>query len=390
MIDDLTLESFLLRNRISQDTWKEASIEWESLIAIGLDYQRYGPQLREYAAMLARVVQQYDGVHSVRWRIKDSEHMLEKIVRKRAANADKYLAINVHNYYSIITDLIGIRALHLFKNEALDIDTAIREHQQLIDTEQPLVYTRKGDTDPEDTFPKDRFEHREHPAGYRSVHYIIQAQPQKRQVYAEVQVRTIFEEGWSEIDHRIRYPNFNSDKMVNIFLAIFNRLAGQADEMGSFVQGLAQASTSTQLELAAAHDEKRKSLEAMDALVAELEQKTEQHALSQSAVAKLKEELSRMRSAAEAAESRAGIFSNDWFENIKRSSEIARNFAGNDIASQAISILGSSFNSSKAIENIESLNSIFNAANIFSHPASIEKLSNVKKTDRKKKPDDEN
>ena len=390
MIADLTLESFLLRNRICQATWEAASIEWESLIAIGLDYQRYGPQLREYAAMLARIVQQYDGVHSVRWRIKDTEHMLEKIIRKRALNADKYLNINNQNYYSIITDLIGIRALHLFKNEALTIDAAIREHQLLIDKEQPLVYTRKGDTVPEDVFPKDRFEHREHPAGYRSVHYIIQAQPQKRQVYAEVQVRTIFEEGWSEIDHRVRYPNFNSDKMVDIFLAIFNRLAGQADEMGSFVQGLAQTSTSTQLELAAAHDEKRKSLEAMDELVAELEQKTEQHALSQSAVAKLKEELSRMRSAAETAELRAGIFSNAWFEKIKRSSELVNDFGGNDIASQAISILGSSFNTAKALENIEHLNPAFNSSNIFATPIKVANLARVKKPQRKKKTDDDN
>ena len=301
MIDNLSLEAFLLRNRIDQDMWDAASIEWETLTAISLDYQRQGPQLKEYAAMLARVVQQYNGVHSVRWRIKDSEHMLEKIVRKRAAKSEKYLTINVENYYSIITDLIGIRALHLFKNEALAIDASIRENQLLIKSEQPLVYTRKGDTVPEDLFPKERFDHQEHPAGYRSVHYIIQAQPQKRQVYAELQVRTIFEEGWSEIDHQVRYPNFNSDKMVDIFLAIFNRLAGQADEMGSFVQALAQVSTSTQSELTAAHDEKRKSLEAMDALVAELEQKTEQHAQAQTSVTKLKNELSRMRSAAEIA-----------------------------------------------------------------------------------------
>ncbi|WP_338567318.1 hypothetical protein V6L78_15750 [Pseudomonas canadensis] len=388
MIDRLTLEDFLTRNRINQDTWDGASIEWETLIAIGLDYQRYGPQLREYAAMLARIVQQYDGVHSVRWRVKDTEHMLEKIIRKRATNAEKYLQIDIKNYYSIITDLIGIRALHLFKNEALAIDAAIREHQQLIDTEQPLVYTRKGDTVPEDVFPKDRFEHREHPAGYRSVHYIIQAQPQKRQVYAEVQVRTIFEEGWSEIDHRVRYPNFSSDKMVDIFLAIFNRLAGQADEMGSFVQGLAQASTATQLELATAHDEKRKSLEAMDALVAELEQKTEQHALSQTAVTKLKEELSRMRSAAEIAELRTGMFSNDWYEKIKRNSEIAGKLAGNDIASQAISILGNSFSPSKALENIESINTLLNTASIFTNSIPVKNLATPKRNNRSKKTDD--
>ncbi|MFK9007576.1 hypothetical protein [Pseudomonas pergaminensis] len=385
MIDNLSLEAFLLRNRIDQDMWDAASIEWETLTAISLDYQRQGPQLKEYAAMLARVVQQYNGVHSVRWRIKDSEHMLEKIVRKRAAKSEKYLTINVENYYSIITDLIGIRALHLFKNEALAIDASIRENQLLIKSEQPLVYTRKGDTVPEDLFPKERFDHQEHPAGYRSVHYIIQAQPQKRQVYAELQVRTIFEEGWSEIDHQVRYPNFNSDKMVDIFLAIFNRLAGQADEMGSFVQALAQVSTSTQSELTAAHDEKRKSLEAMDALVAELEQKTEQHAQAQTSVTKLKNELSRMRSAAEIAELRTGTFSSDWYEKIKQTAEVASKIASSN---GGITIGSAFFNPNKALESLESLSTFFNSDNIFSPPVQVDNLSQPPKAPKKKKADD--
>nr|WP_314878135.1 hypothetical protein [uncultured Pseudomonas sp.] len=395
MISNLNLEDFLLRNRISRPTWEASGIDWEMLIAIGKDHERHGAQLREYAGMLARVMQQYDGVHSVRWRIKDSEHLLEKIVRKRAAKAEKYLEINENNYYSVITDLIGIRALHLFKNDALKIDASVRENQQLIDTEQPLVYTRKGDTISEDVFPKDRFEHREHPAGYRSVHYIIKAQPQKRQIFAEVQVRTIFEEGWSEIDHRVRYPNFNADEMVNVFLAIFNRLAGQADEMGSFVQALAQASTTTQAELASAHEEKRKSLEAMDALVAELEQKTEQHAQSQGAVLKLKKELSRMRTAAEVSEL-SGVFSGKWMENIKLNSDLAKNLTNLDLASQARA-LGHTLDPSKylidlqglqGLKELDAINNILTIANISSYAPTTDQILKAAQKPHTKKPKD--
>ena len=393
MISNLKLEDFLLRNRISRPTWEESAIDWEMLIAIGQDHERHGAQLREYAGMLARVMQQYDGVHSVRWRIKDSEHVLEKIVRKRADKSEKYHEINEKNYYSVITDLIGIRALHLFKNDALKIDASIRENQQLIDTEPPLVYTRKGDTISEDVFPKDRFEHREHPAGYRSVHYIIKAQPQKRQIFAEVQVRTIFEEGWSEIDHRVRYPNFNADEMVNVFLAIFNRLAGQADEMGSFVQALAQASTTTQAELATAHEEKRKSLEAMDALVAELEQKTEQHAQSQDAVLKLKKELSRMRTAAEVSES-SGVFSEKWMENIKLNSDLAKSLTNLDLVSQARAVLGHTYDPSKylrelqELKGLDAINNIINIANTSSFAPVTNQTLKVLKKPHKKKPED--
>ena len=58
---------------------------------------------------------------------------------------------------------------------------------------------------------------------------------------SEVQVRTIFEEGWSEIDHNIRYPNHSDDKIISQFLVVFNRLAGSADEMGSYIQFLKSA-----------------------------------------------------------------------------------------------------------------------------------------------------
>ena len=42
-----------------------------------------------------------------------------------------------------------------------------------------------------------------HKAGYRSVHYLVKSRLSNRIVIAEIQVRTIFEEGWSEIDHQI-------------------------------------------------------------------------------------------------------------------------------------------------------------------------------------------
>ena len=54
----------------------------------------------------------------------------------------------------------------------------------------------------------------------------------------ELQVRTIFEEAWSEIDHKIRYPYFMHDKLFSEYLLILNRLAGSADEMGTYIKFL--------------------------------------------------------------------------------------------------------------------------------------------------------
>ena len=50
----------------------------------------------------------------------------------------------------------------------------------------------------------------------------------------EIQGRTLFEEGWSEIDHDIVYPYFKDDIMLNDFSTLLNRLSGMADEMSSY------------------------------------------------------------------------------------------------------------------------------------------------------------
>ncbi|MBP2655628.1 MAG: RelA/SpoT domain protein [Firmicutes bacterium] len=53
---------------------------------------------------------------------------------------------------------------------------------------------------------------------------------------AELHVRTIFEEAWSEINHHIRYHYQVDNHILGNYLEIFNRLVDSADEMGSFIK----------------------------------------------------------------------------------------------------------------------------------------------------------
>ena len=73
--------------------------------------------------------------------------------------------------------------------------------------ERPKVYKRSGDT-----------------RIYDSTHGY----------YLEIQGRTLFEEGWSEIDHDIVYPYYKDDEMLTEFSGLLNRLSGMADEMSSY------------------------------------------------------------------------------------------------------------------------------------------------------------
>ncbi len=119
------LDSFLKRNRISKNDWDKAEISVDDLKSIATVYVKNIPHLNESAEFLAKVLQKCPQVHSVRWRVKDPEHLLEKIIRKRASGSKKYLEISERNYSEIVTDLVGVRVLHLFKYEWLDIHSYI-------------------------------------------------------------------------------------------------------------------------------------------------------------------------------------------------------------------------------------------------------------------------
>jgi putative GTP pyrophosphokinase len=238
-ISSLEKEQFLEKNRISIEDFNSANIEWEELRDIGMAHESLFDARRESAEFFAKVIQGCNKVHSVRWRVKDPEHLMEKIVRKRIPNTsnsnEKYLSITVDNYHEIVTDLVGIRALHLFKNDYIEIDDYLKKFWNHADGEDPIYYYRAGDE--QETVPA-IFIKKPHPAGYRSIHYIFESLPLNKKLFTEVQVRTIFEEGWSEIDHVVRYPNFSDDPQIARFLQIFNRLAGSADEMGTFAKQL--------------------------------------------------------------------------------------------------------------------------------------------------------
>lgn len=187
------------------------------------------------AEYIAARLRAHPAVHSVNSRIKHPAHLLEKVVRKRLAKPAR--AIDRKTYSAQITDLIGIRVLHLFKGDWFPIHKYISAHWDLPET--PTANIRKGDSEPlVSAFREAGCAINEHEMGYRSIHYVVKSQPARRMQFAELQVRTIFEEGWSEIDHRIRYPYNLDNAVLNQFLAVFNSLAGSADEMGTFIQTL--------------------------------------------------------------------------------------------------------------------------------------------------------
>ena len=123
---------------------------------------------------------------------------------------------------------MGIRILLLFKEDWLGVhDHLMKEYGDVL-LEQPFAYVREGD----DTHLYEGKVEIRKEKPYRSVHYVIRSDTG---LAIEIQVRTLYEEAWSEIDHKLRYPYDLTNEMLANYLNIMNRLTGIGDEMGTFI-----------------------------------------------------------------------------------------------------------------------------------------------------------
>lgn len=276
---------FLEKYNIKTQDFEATDLKWEDLKKLYDDYFVFRDSLESSATYIFSSLMKARKVHSVRYRIKDPEHVIEKIIRRKIE--DKKSNFTIENYKEEMTDLIGIRALHLFKEDWSSIDDFIKQTWNL--KQPPVANFRKGDAEQLINIYKEKgCEPKEHKFGYRSVHYIIETQPAKQKHVVEIQVRTIFEEAWSEIDHTVRYPYDLDNPIFSQFLSILNRLAGGADEMGSFIKFLQKELAGRELEFNAQLDQKDKS-------ITELEKKIEKFNLNAEELKTVKEDLEKLR-----------------------------------------------------------------------------------------------
>lgn len=239
---------FFAKYNIKADQFKETGLIWDDLLVIFEDYVEFRKKLEEPALQLLNHIVKASNVHYVRYRVKNAEHLIEKIIRKKIEEPETEITLD--NYKTKITDLIGLRALHLFKEDWKGINDFLSNKCTM--TKNPLVYYREGDDQSAiSEFEAMQFSVKVHECGYRSIHYFSEVDVPETEIKiaVEIQVRTIFEEAWSEIDHKIRYPYYLDHKLFAQYLMIFNRLAGSADEMGTFIKLMQVEFDSTKKEL---------------------------------------------------------------------------------------------------------------------------------------------
>jgi ppGpp synthetase/RelA/SpoT-type nucleotidyltranferase len=281
----LKRDEFLRCYNISQEDFRGTGLSWDLLESIYSGYLADVSQLKTTGDDVSQRLRQVPEVHSLRVWIKHPEHVIEKIIRKKRERPD--FNVELANYSECITDPIGVRALHLFKAEWRAIHKFVLATWDL--KEDPIAYIREGDpAQVRQAFEDNECKVEVHRFGYRSVHYVIKSQPTKRSHLVELQVRTIFEEGWSEIDHQIRYPYNTNNLLIAELLTIFNRLAGSADEMGSYVKTLS-------IHVAQQNARMSNLQEQLETTISELN-------ISQNDKEKLKKEIDELRKSAQTGE----------------------------------------------------------------------------------------
>lgn len=160
---------FLAEYNISEADLQAAEVSWEELVLIEAEYRKIEKTMRELGKSFIDEYL-YDiekaGIHSYRYRTKDAWHLLEKVVRKKKENPEKFGQLDHTNFHKYVTDLIGIRVFFLYREDWIHFHRYItsrfeNDHAQYIDdrledfdndpnhyfiAERPKAYKRTGDS----------------------------------------------------------------------------------------------------------------------------------------------------------------------------------------------------------------------------------------------------
>lgn len=254
-------EQFLQNNKIV-DKFKELEKLnpdlWDTMKEIYEDYE-----LRLKNGSLKKIITSFieefgtpSAMHSMRYRTKSPESLIVKIIHKKCSdfNDPDYANISKDNYGKVIMDLLGARILirhryqweeihdliwHLYfkgtekyvKNRNQDY---IGDAMEPFLAERPKVFYRyEENTKCYELKGRDTFDFEKNKPGYSSNHYIINYMG----TYIELQVRTLFDEAWSENDHDFVYKLYAGNKklVLNRTSNLLSKVAEIADELSMFM-----------------------------------------------------------------------------------------------------------------------------------------------------------
>jgi ppGpp synthetase/RelA/SpoT-type nucleotidyltranferase len=195
-------------------------------------------------------------MHSMRYRIKSPESLIVKIINKKCSDFTDldYTNITKDTYEKVIMDLLGVRILirHRYQWEEIHdliwnlyfkgtekyvrsrIQDYVGDAGETFLAERPKVFYRyEESTKCYELKGRDTFDFEKNNPGYSSNHYIINYYG----TYIELQVRTLFDEAWSENDHDFVYKLHAGNKklVLDRTSILLSKVAEVADELSMFM-----------------------------------------------------------------------------------------------------------------------------------------------------------
>ena len=170
-----------------------------------------------------------DLIHFIKWRVKDEASLRHKLVRKILENKAKAPEVREEpidgtNLFHQVPDLAGVRILHLHTDQMRCIHPLVLE---IIDEQQ---YELSGpptahcwDVEYESYFRGLGITPVARDSMYTTVHYDLVAN-QRTRVGCELQVRSLMDEVWSEVSHRVNYPDESPSESCKDQLKVLARL----------------------------------------------------------------------------------------------------------------------------------------------------------------------
>ena len=221
-------------------------------------YDNYNyDKLNDIRKELIEVVEFFPGVHLNTSRVKEIESLLKKVITKKydwmMDTNNRYSKLSPENYDKIITDLIGIRFIlsysgdwktlhkhivsrfpYLNDDEYLDDELIpVREDEEFIAEIPKVYYAYKDDLS---IFDGEKVKTIIKESGYRSIHYVICF----KGVYVEIQVRTIYDEAWSDCNHNYVYKHEENDSYAALsdLSMILCQYTNTCSELGELMRSI--------------------------------------------------------------------------------------------------------------------------------------------------------
>jgi len=173
-------------------------------------------------------------VTKIEGRVKNKDECIKKFQRKYQGKLEaEEQPYRIKDY---ISDLIGIRIVCLYEDQILVVSEVLKSHFKIIDVTDKIAAVEST----EDLF------------GYKGLHMDLVPSEEEaplwkyRQFPFEVQIRSMIQDAWSVLDHKIKYkksiPN-NLKRRINVLSALFELADREFKEIRNATMELLQQAT---------------------------------------------------------------------------------------------------------------------------------------------------